>query len=328
MHASDAAAATPSLPIRAVRGVRGRVRRWRGARAHRREVGRGAGRAPDPARRPVFIIGAPRSGSTLLYQVLTECFDVGYLSNAHCAHHWDPSRFERAHRPLAARGESRFASTHGATREAWEPSECGDYWYRFVARRPHRITPDDVDERAVIELRSSVRELIAAFGAPVVYKNLLCSLRLPLIARALPEALFVVIERDEVANARSLLAGRIARFGDAATWWSAEPPSIDALRELPAEQQVLGQVRDLLACVTADAARIGEDRFHHVQYERLCADPRGEVERFAQFAGSHGMMLNERAARSLLPESFPVGGGGRGAIPDDLNARLQREAAR
>ena len=30
---------------------------------------------------PVFILGAPRSGSTLLYQVLTEAFDFAYLTN-------------------------------------------------------------------------------------------------------------------------------------------------------------------------------------------------------------------------------------------------------
>jgi len=30
---------------------------------------------------PVFIIGAPRCGSTLLYKVLTECFKFFYFSN-------------------------------------------------------------------------------------------------------------------------------------------------------------------------------------------------------------------------------------------------------
>ena len=33
---------------------------------------------------PIFIIGAPRSGSTLLLQAIIEVFDLGYISNCHC----------------------------------------------------------------------------------------------------------------------------------------------------------------------------------------------------------------------------------------------------
>jgi len=33
---------------------------------------------------PLFIIGPPRTGSTLLYQLVVQRFDVGYLANRHC----------------------------------------------------------------------------------------------------------------------------------------------------------------------------------------------------------------------------------------------------
>jgi hypothetical protein len=33
---------------------------------------------------PIFFLGAPRSGSTLAVQVLTEVLDIGYISNRHC----------------------------------------------------------------------------------------------------------------------------------------------------------------------------------------------------------------------------------------------------
>jgi len=35
------------------------------------------------AHSPLFIVGPPRCGSTLLYQVLTEAFDLAYVSNVH-----------------------------------------------------------------------------------------------------------------------------------------------------------------------------------------------------------------------------------------------------
>ena len=82
-----------------------------------------------------------------------------------------------------------------------------------------------------------------AAGRPLVFKNLYCSLRLEPIAHALPEALFVVMHRDQIENARSILAGRMRRSGDYAAWWSAEPPGIEEIRRLSPVRQVVEQLR-------------------------------------------------------------------------------------
>ena len=37
---------------------------------------------------PIFIIGPPRSGSTLLYQVLTSYFDLSYFKNLHSKYYF------------------------------------------------------------------------------------------------------------------------------------------------------------------------------------------------------------------------------------------------
>ena len=124
-------------------------------------------------------------------------------------------------------------------------------------------------------LRGSVRALAARAGRPVVFKNLVNSLRVAPLGTALPEALFVVIHRDLVANAASLLAGRFQRTGDYGRWWSAEPPEIDRLRALPPHEQVVEQIRAIDALIHADAERLGHERFHDVAYESLCADPAG-----------------------------------------------------
>jgi hypothetical protein len=63
---------------------------------------------------PVFIVGAPRSGSTLLYQLIVVRFDVGYLSNLHCRLYGAPSLVERmAGRRLEP--PAVFSSDHGRT---------------------------------------------------------------------------------------------------------------------------------------------------------------------------------------------------------------------
>src|SRR5690625_5302003 len=64
---------------------------------------------------PIFIIGAPRSGSTLLFQALTDAFDVGYLTNRHCQYFGSPRLCEQLFRPLKNKRNSSFSSHHGST---------------------------------------------------------------------------------------------------------------------------------------------------------------------------------------------------------------------
>ena len=88
--------------------------------------------APELSHTPILILGAPRSGSTLLYQSMVERFDVAYISNRHCRWHGAPSLVER--RFGGARHVATYASRHGAEAGATAPSECGGYWYRFFRR--------------------------------------------------------------------------------------------------------------------------------------------------------------------------------------------------
>ncbi len=146
---------------------------------------------PEP---PVFIVGPPRTGSTLLYQLVVGCFHVGYLSNRHCRLYGAPSLVERIRHPEP-------------------PSVLESRYGRDKLRR----------------LRASVRALGNAAGRPLVFKNLICALRLGPISETLPEAVFVRIRRNVLATAVSLLAGRnlTPRRPPPSTLEQAEPQPID-----------------------------------------------------------------------------------------------------
>ena len=246
---------------------------------------------------------------------MVEAWDVAYLSNLHCAFLGAPHLVERTagrRRPPRA-----FASHHGRTRGSAGPSECGDYWYRFFRHRPQYIPLEEADPESMRRLRGSVRALAAAAHRPVVFKNLVNSLRLAPLGAALPEALFVVIHRDLVANAASLLAGRLERSGNYGSWWSAEPPEIDRLRALPPHEQVVEQVRAIDALIYADAERLGPDRFHSIGYESLCEDVREPLAGIREFAAGHGVVLRPRAD---VPASFDPRGASR--IDPELYAQV------
>ena len=296
---------TTSLPRRLVRAARARLRRARNRSLHALEVRLGRRwideTLPHP---PIFVVGAPRSGSTLLYQLLTDRFDVGYLANGHARQPGAPSLVERIRGLVRERqGElGDYRSSFGGTAGELGPSECGPFWYRFFPRRPHYVAADAFLTASRRELRAAVGAFVEACDRSVVYKNLYSTARMEAIAAALPEALFIAIHRGLVANARSLLDGRLRVAGSYDTWWSVEPPGIERLLQLPAHEQVVEQVRALDALVARVEASIGSDRVLHLAYEDLCADPRAQLERIAAFAAAHGCELGERGA---IPASFP-----------------------
>lgn len=241
---------------------------------------------------PIFIIGAPRSGSTLLYQVMTEYYDFGYLSNLHCTFYGSPSLVERLVHPQKWRKPSDYTSLHGQTQGQAAPSECGAFWYRFFRRKPQYVPLSEVDPKKMRQLRGAVRALGNAFGKPILFKNLMCSLRLEPLASVLPEALFIVIRRHEIDNAHSLLEGRKKVYGDYSKWWSAEPPAINRLKGLPPHEQVIEQIFQIYDLIERNCQVIGPLRFLEVQYEAFCDDVFGTLQKISQFLASHHLFPN------------------------------------
>ena len=312
---------TASLPRRLVLAARARVRRTRNRFWHALEVRRGRRwvdeTLPYP---PIFVVGAPRSGSTLLYQLLTDRFDVGYLANGHARRPGAPSLVERRRGLVRGRRAELgdYRSSYGGTTGELGASECGPFWYRFFPRRPHYVPADAFSTASGRELRAAIGAFVEACGRPVVYKNLYNTARMEAIAAALPEALFIAIHRDLLANARSLLDGRKHVTGGYDNWWSVEPPGIEHLQQLPAHEQVVEQVRALDALVARVEASIGPERVLHLAYEDLCADPQAQLERIAAFAAAHDCELGDRGE---VPASFPQRDGG-STLPPELEDAL------
>lgn len=293
---------------RPVRVVRARLRTRRQRALHHAEVARGADLPARPDRTPIFILGAPRSGTTLLYQLLTEHLDVGYLANAHVEYPSDVSRVERERRPLATRGGSDFESEHGTTNGAAGPSEAGEFWYRFFPRAPHQVHAADATPSRTRELRAVVRLFADACGRPLVFKNVFNSLRIPVIAEALPEARFIVIERDLESNARSLLAGRVKR-GDLASWWSARPDGADAVTAQHPARQVVWQAARMQHVAATELAKLAEDRSFTVSYAELCAEPARVISSIEEWLLAAGTRIGARAEAGI-PQGFERRAGG------------------
>ena len=243
--------------------------------------------------RPLFVIGAPRSGSTLITQVITDAFDIGYLSNLHCQFFGAPVLADKLFHPLNVKKPSEYTSEYGNTKEPYAPAECGEFWYRFFCRTPAYITIDDVKDNKMNYFRRTVSALMKAQDRPVLFKNLFATLRIRPINKYIPEALFIVIKRDVVDNGHSILQGRMQVHGDYRPWWSVPPPEVETLQNLPPEQQVIEQIRQLHALIERDIeeGKIDANRFLTISYEAFCSDVYGQLERVDEFFQMHGMKV-------------------------------------
>jgi len=250
---------------------------------------------------PIFIIGAPRSGSTLVYQAMLDYFDFGYLSNLHCLFHGTPAFVEYLTRPSRWRKKNHYNSEYGRI-EGWgAPSECGEFWYRFFRRRPQFVPIDAVTNTNLRRLRGAVRNIGYRVKKPILFKNLNCALRLEPTITALPEAVFLVICRDELDNAHSILKGRKDIYGSYEEWLGLEPPSVEELKEFPSYKQVVLQIRHIHLLIDKARDEFGVSKFHDVRFEEFCCDPRKSFQTIGDFLFSHEIPFTQGGE---IPTSF------------------------
>ena len=219
----------------------------------------------------VLVVGGPRSGTTLVFQLLAKHLNVSYTSN------WTGA-FPRS--PIAAgRLAPRWqrdpkASTRnffGSVSGMGGPNDAFGVWDRWFGGV--RGKPEAPSAEAAEEMRAFVGAWNRAFGRPLLNKNNRNALAIEALAEALPDAVFVVVERDPVFVAQSLLESRAMVQGDADAGWGLLARDADPADPEGAVQAVCDQVREFQAEINAQADRIDPARVVRVRYDTFCLDP-------------------------------------------------------
>ncbi|MEN6624117.1 MAG: sulfotransferase [Smithella sp.] len=178
----------------------------------------------------IYIVGAPRSGTTLLSQLISRYLPVGYINNMIARFWMRPSVGIRLSEVLLggdARREITFQSSFGTTRKIQEPHEFGYFWRHWLSldQSPtHKLSPDLLTSLDKKGLKVALeKEILTSFQRPVVFKNVICGLQAAFLTEIHPLSLFIHISRDPFITAASILKSRQARFGSYDTWWSLKP---------------------------------------------------------------------------------------------------------
>ena len=229
-------------------------------------------------RRPIVILGLPRSGTTHLFQLLSRdpqvCFPTRFdVFNPHTLL---TLRRLGVHRLLACVPSHRRAMDDIMTH--WlSPEEdnialgllagCGDRIDAVFPRHANSLPTSPAAFRST--LQAFTRKLVEAHGRPVVLKSPLHTERIPEILEAFPEARFVTIFRDPSA----MLASYLAMQNTSNPLWCTLqwPPNYQA-------DDILDWLQDAVPKYFADSRLIPPGQLVEVRHEDLVADQPSTLE--------------------------------------------------
>jgi hypothetical protein len=235
----------------------------------------------------IFIVGLPRSGTTLLSQLISRSFAVGYIDNLIARFWLNPVvgiRLSKAVFGPDIRKQISTVSTHGTSKEPWGPHEFGYFWRHWLLldESPTHKLPMDLQNRVDRQgLHFMLNQMAAAFQMPVLFKNIICGLQASLLHSICSNSLFIYIERNPEAVVSSILRCRNERYGDFNTWWSLKPSTFsEIIRISDPEKQVQRQVADGAKEMQEELSASGVNAIY-LSYERMCSDPTGTLNKIA-----------------------------------------------
>lgn len=241
---------------------------------------------PNHPHPPTFIVGPPRTGSTLLYQLLVSNYNFSYLSNFTAFFYKNPAwmtkktlKIKKTYNP------DKFESKYGLTKGLWAPSEAGQlyrYWFE----------QGGLDEEKQIKIKKTLYYISDIVSAPFLWKNLDLSKKIDTLIDIFPDAVFLYMKREPLYTAQSLLLSRYNKYGRSDKWFGIEPPDIENIRYHPPHEQVTLQVKSIEECIAKAINENDLTSVVKVNYEELCRETKDQLSLIQQFYKESGIEVN------------------------------------
>lgn len=266
----------------------------------------------------LFIVGAPRTGSTYCLQWLAASGAFGYPSNF-IARFWSAPFFGAMVQEMLVNPEFDYrgefsdvsprivtsTSDAGKTGGMLAPSEFWFFW------REHLPTDGDLGinlSEAHEQDYRAFRYELAAFAEvcqkPLAMKGKIINHQISRFAAAVPEAMFLFMDRDPIDSAWSLLRSRRRIYGDERHWWSFKTPNYEVLKTLEPVEQVVGQVQSIRRDVQVALDQIPRERWIRLEYKKLCEDPSSAFQHIADWYKDNGSKLKGGNAMPIVTPAF------------------------
>jgi len=240
---------------------------------------------------PIFIIGPPRSGTTVIYQSMINYFNLPYMNNLVEHFYRVPNIGVRISSIMGLYcRQVKYSSRHGKTEGLAGPHEIGNFWYQWFPIRQHYADEHTLSPNSRQQIRQVVNALTYYFSQSLLFKNVMHSVRIKALLTIFPNALFIVSKRDPLFVAQSIYKIR-SSLNDETNWWSVMPNEIDYLLNKPLIEQALYQVYYIEKQIRQDLYLREGTNFVEVKYENLEDDPVQEFENVHNLLTNNGISV-------------------------------------
>ncbi len=258
-----------------------------------------------PIRMPLIAVcGAPRTGSTLTYQLLTQAFDVSFISNLQNVLFRTPLLGQVLAARIGGSYVSDYRSAGGFVAGLNGPAEAMHFWRYWC---DHQLTdsPPKPHPRRLARLQRVLNAIYRRAERPFLSGYLPHSFYTRQLGEMFPACLFVRTDRDMLDAAYSALkrwrvTAHESLSDDLGLFYGTRPPEV--LGEMTQQEYVARQQYFVARQLDAAEERHPQ-RFFHADYAAVCADPRSLISRLGEALASAGIEVCTRSGTEL-PERF------------------------
>jgi hypothetical protein len=241
---------------------------------------------------PVFIVSAPRAGSTLLFETL--------------------SRFEQ----LWSIGKESHDLIEGISE--LHPQAHGYHSNRLTAESATPGVIEDLKKRFVAQLRDAHHRFYLHLDSSqrpnplrLLEKTPKNALRIPFLNQIFPDARFIYLYRDPAPNISSMLEGwrlrRFVSYRNLPDWPHSEwnfllTPGWETLKESSLAEIVAHQWTAANAHILQDLQALPKQQWQFINFDDLVTSPQQTIRQLCKFAG----LKPDATIEQSLAEGLPI----------------------
>jgi hypothetical protein len=251
--------------------------------------------------KPIFIIASPRTGSTLLYQLICKYLKVYYFTNfvddlldtPLFASLISSNLIELERRNIKCLNN--YGVAHGIAGPN-ESTKLFSNWFNHT--HPSEIHSSKfISNKAKFEMKKKFSIIEKFSNMRILTKNAWNCFRIEELSKTFPDAHFIYLKRNIVDSSYSTLLAR-KKCGDPnIVWDSASPKEYKEIKKLAPHMQVVEQQKYTNMAVLSSLKKI--KNITHVKYEDLVSNPKSELIKIKQSCELEETQSNENVVSEI-----------------------------
>ena len=252
-------------------------------------------RKPELIYPPLFIVGAPRSGTTIVLQHLLNNYCFSYIPNISNKHFFAPLHY-LSKSYIKCAYINNFNSNYGVIEGDMSPSDGWNIFNRFFYVYKDKI----VRSRDLTLLARIVATIEYRFSLPFINKNNANSNRIKHLSVLFPDAMFLYVERDITPTVSSLLKARREHNISRRKWWGISPVGF-AKRNFDSElERCVVQTYCVNKSIVNALSGLGDKRVISIKFEEFIRHPEIVLSLVSEQYRCCGVSLTKRGGEADL----------------------------